>query len=106
MNSNALMLRLEFANKLATDKVVGVKVDLASAERLLTQMGVPKPTPLQVEQTRAMVQAANVPAPTMGAQQNQMMMGAAATTPKESAPVDPTAITVAAMLGSPQFQKR
>jgi hypothetical protein len=83
-----------------------VKVDLSSAERLLTQMGVPRPTPLQVEQTRAMVQAANAPAPTMMAQQNQMMMGAAATAAKESPPVDPAAITVAAMLGSPQFQKR
>ncbi|MEX2272538.1 MAG: DUF1800 family protein [Vicinamibacterales bacterium] len=106
MNSNALLLRLDFANRLAADKVPGIKSNLSSAQTLLTQLGLPKPTPLQIEHTRSMMQAADAAAsPAMGGQQNMMMGGApagAGTKPQ----VDSLAVTVAAMLGSPQFQKR
>ena len=52
-----------------------------------------------------MLQSAGAPAaPAMGG--NQMMMWAAGAAAGASAPIDPAAVTVAAMLGSPQFQKR
>jgi uncharacterized protein (DUF1800 family) len=105
MNSNALLLRLDFANRLATDKVEGVKVNLAAAEAVLGDLGVPRPTPLQIEQTRAMLQAAaSGAAPTMGGQQMMMAGGPAAA--GGAPPIDAAAIVVATMLGSPQFQKR
>ena len=106
MNSNALLLRLDFANALAANRIPGVKSDLAYAQALLTELGLPRPTPQQIESVRAMLEAAAAPAAaTAAAGGNTMMMGAgqtASATPK----VDPAALTVAAMLGSPQFQKR
>ena len=57
MNSNALLVRLEFANDLATKRVPGLGVDLQAAQLLLEQLGLPRPTPEQIEQTRAMMQA-------------------------------------------------
>ncbi len=106
MNSNALLVRFEFASALALNRVPGVKSNLPSAESLLALLGIPKPSPQQIEQTRAMMVAneAKSAATTMGGQ-DQMMAGgpaAASTTP----PITPAALTVAAMLGSPQFQKR
>jgi uncharacterized protein (DUF1800 family) len=105
MNSNALLVRLEFANALATGKVLGVTADLGAAASLLDQLGISRPTAQQIEQHRAMLQAAAAATPGMGGR--SMMMGAgdaqaAATAP----PVDPAAVAVAVMLGSPQFQKR
>jgi uncharacterized protein (DUF1800 family) len=111
MNANALLLRLEFANNLANGRVPGVKANLSSAQSLLTRLGIPKPTPLQIEQTRGMMQAAagNVPAtgvtPTAVTTAPKMMAGGS-TGAGGSAPADTDAIVVAAMLGSPQFQKR
>jgi uncharacterized protein (DUF1800 family) len=106
MNSNALLLRLDFANRLAANKVTGIKVNLPAAERLLTQLGIPKPTPQQIEQTRTMLRsAAAQAAPAMGGQQMMMMAGGPAGA-DANASIDPAAIVVAAMLGSPQFQKR
>jgi uncharacterized protein (DUF1800 family) len=106
MNSNALLVRLDFGNKLAADKIPGIKSNLAAGDRLLTQLGIPKPTPLQIEQTRTMLQAANgqTAAPAMGGQ--QMMMAGGQTTAAQSAPISAAALTIGAMLGSPQFQKR
>lgn len=104
MNSNALLLRLEFANALATNAIRGVTSDLAAAEALLAQMGVPKPTADQIEQHRAMLEAAEASIPAMGG--TQMMMAGTAAGSADRRPIDPTAVTVAAMLGSPQFQKR
>jgi uncharacterized protein (DUF1800 family) len=107
MNSNALLMRLEFANGLATGKLPGVKIDLAAAQAVLEQLGIAKPTPQQVQQTRAMLQTARSKT-AAGPQESMMMMGGggsgsgAAREPE----TDPAAITVAAMLGSPQFQKR
>jgi uncharacterized protein (DUF1800 family) len=109
MNSNALLIRLDFANRLATDKFVGVKSNIASAERLLGQLGIPRPTPAQIAQTQAMVQsaeAASPPSMAVATQQSPMMMGATQGAAAASKPADPVALAVAAMLGSPQFQKR
>ncbi len=107
MNSNALLVRFEFANALALGRIPGVKVDLATAETLLTELGIPRPSPQQIEQTRSMMQA-NLDKNTaqgMGTATMMMAGGAAAgTTPPP--PITPAALSVAAMLGSPQFQKR
>ena len=70
-------------------------------------MGVARPTRAQIENTRTLLQAAaTLPASRMRESESMMMMGggAAAGTPRR--PIDPAAIVVAAMLGSPQFQKR
>jgi uncharacterized protein (DUF1800 family) len=104
MNSNALLLRLEFVNQLATGKVSGFTVDVAAAQKLLQQLGFPKPTPLQLEQTRSMLQATESAA--AGGGRGMMMMGSAQGGESATAPIDPAALAVAAMLGSPQFQKR
>jgi uncharacterized protein (DUF1800 family) len=108
INSNALLVRLDFANRLATGRFPDVKMNLQSAQRLLEQIGVARPTPAQIEQTRAMLQAAAAAdAAAPGAAQASMMMTAGGGTgPSASAPIDATAVAVAAMLGSPQFQKR
>ena len=113
MNSNALLVRLEFANALATGRLRGLnanarieaKVDLQSAQSFLRQLGMPRPTAEQVEQTRAMLQAA--------ADQRGASTGMQSSTMAQrggpggrGAEIDPAAIVVAAMLGSPQFQKR
>ncbi len=107
MNSNALLVRLDFANALAANRIPGIKGDLASAEKLLIQMGVARPTPQQVEQHRAMLEAAAKAASGVEAAQVAMMMGGGQAAGAGAAPtIDPVALTVAAMLGSPQFQKR
>ncbi len=105
MNSNALLLRLDFANTLAMGQFPGVeKADLKSAQALLGRLGLPTPTAEQIEATRAMMQTAEAGG-SMEKQQG-MMMGAGSQAGGRSAEVDPAAIVVAAMLGSPQFQKR
>ena len=111
MNSNALLVRFEFANRLALNRIPGVKVNLASAEALLSQLGIPKPSPQQIEQTRSMMQANEDKntLPAMGGGRGGMMMtggGAPAAGARTPPPITPAALTVAAMLGSPQFQKR
>jgi uncharacterized protein (DUF1800 family) len=108
INSNALLVRLDFANRLATGKFPDVKMNLQSAQRLLEQMGVARPTPAQIEQTRAMLQAAAAAdaSQAAGSQSSMMMAGSSSAGPATAAPIDPTAVAVAAMLGSPQFQKR
>ena len=108
MNSNALLVRFEFANTLALNRLPGVKSNLASAEALLVQLGIPKPTPQQIEHTRSMMEAndAKNAVPGMGGQDQMMMGGTAAGSPAAASSITPAAIAVAAMLGSPQFQKR
>lgn len=107
INSNALLVRLDFANRLATGKYPDIRINLASAQRLLEQMGVSRPTPAQIEQTRAMLQAAAAAdAARPGAAQTSMMMAGGGTVAAAPQGLDATAVAVAAMLGSPQFQKR
>ena len=106
MNSNALLLRLEFANALASNRIPGITSNLASAEKLLSQMGVARPTPQQIAQHRAMLQAAAAPAPGTMSAERMMMAGGQPAASVDAPAVDPVALTVAAMLGSPQFQKR
>ena len=82
-------------------------MNLQSAQRLLEQMGVTRPTQVQIEQTRAMLQAAAAAdAARTGTTQTSMMMGGGSADAAKTAPIDATAVAVAAMLGSPQFQKR
>ncbi len=109
MNSNALLVRLEFANALATGRLPGVKVDLASAHALLDQLGVARPTAQQIQQTRSMLQTSSRANAASGQQASTMMMmagGGGESRVNRGAEVDAAAIAVAAMLGSPQFQKR
>jgi uncharacterized protein (DUF1800 family) len=108
INSNSLLVRLEFANDLAMNRVAGLSVDLAAAQSVLQQMGMPRPTAEQIEQTRAMMQAlANQPGSSTGAMQGPPMMAAgAASDGAKASPVTAEAVIVAAMLGSPQFQTR
>jgi uncharacterized protein (DUF1800 family) len=104
MNSNALLVRLEFANALATGRLPGVKVDLAAGQQLLEQLGLPRPTPQQIQNTRMLMHAA---AKTATARQQESMMMRGTSSPRAAdSEIDPAAIVVAAMLGSPQFQKR
>ena len=102
MNSNALLVRLDFANALAANRIPGVKSDVGSAQRLLEQLGLPRPTPAQIEQTRGMFKTSRV----ASAASMSMMMGSGPASADAEAPIDPAAIVVATMLGSPQFQKR
>jgi uncharacterized protein (DUF1800 family) len=104
MNSNALLVRLDFANALATGRLPGITVNLRAAELLLEQLGLPRPTPDQVEQTRAMLKTAAA----SGAGSGSMvaMMGRSGGSSAPEANFEPAAIVVATMLGSPQFQKR
>jgi uncharacterized protein (DUF1800 family) len=105
MNSNALLLRLDFANRLATGRIRGVTANLAAAQVVLSQMGIPRPTPTQLEQTRAMLQSNTALA--AAAPGGRPAMPASASAGSGSiVPLDPAIVTVAAMLGSPQFQKR
>ena len=107
MNSNALLVRLDFANTLASGRLPGVKVNLAAAQRLLDQLGVARPTPEQIENTRLMLQKSATSTASAAQPDSMMMMGGgAASGRKADGDVDPAAIVVAAMLGSPQFQKR
>ena len=69
------------------------------------------PTPgeirVQIEQTRAMLPAAAAAdAARTTSTQTSMMMAGGSTAAAKTAPIDATAVAVAAMLGSPQFQKR
>ena len=106
MNSNALLARLNFANGLAAGRLTGVKVNLRATQFLLEQLGVPRPSPAQIEQTRDMLQKAASSAGGAMSPQTSTMMAAGAASSTAGAPVDPAALTVAAMLGSPRFQKR
>ena len=106
MNSNALLARLDFANALATGRLQGVKINLRSTQRLLEQLGLPRPTQAQIEQTRAMLQKSASAAGASAGMQSSMTMAPGASGANAPAPVDPAALVVAAMLGSPQFQKR
>jgi uncharacterized protein (DUF1800 family) len=107
MNPNALLVRLDFANRLATGRLPGIKPNLASAEALLTEMGVPRATAFQIEQTRnLMAAAAQAAEGGSGGGGMAMRMGGGATGATGDDQFDPAAIAVAAMLGSPQFQKR
>ena len=105
MNSNALLLRLEFANTLATNRFPGVKPDLTSAQPMLKKLGLPTPTAEQIEQTRVMIQAAEADR-SNARRQGMMMMAAGSQANGSGAEVTTAAITVGAMLGSPRFQKR
>ena len=109
MNSNALLVRLGFANALATGRLPGLKIDLAAAQTLLDQLGLPRPTPQQIQQTRTMIQTAAAAArPAAESQDSMMMMGRGGSAPRvdRRQEFDPATIVVATMLGSPQFQKR
>jgi uncharacterized protein (DUF1800 family) len=107
MNSNALLVRLDFANTLATGRLPGLKINLAAGQRLLDQLGLPRPTPQQIQNTRTLMQAsAKTSTAAMRQQDSMMMMGGAGAPRDRDADIDPAAIVVAAMLGSPQFQKR
>ena len=104
MNSNALLVRLDFANRLAIGSLPRIKPNLAEGQKLLDQLGLARPTPQQTATTRAMLQAAR--AADQGGQMDMMTMGRGGSRDGASAEIDPAAIVVAAMLGSPQFQKR
>jgi hypothetical protein len=105
-------VRFEFANALATNKIAGIKINnLAQAETFLEQrLGVTKPTPQQIEQTRATLQAIedkNAAMLGLAARNDMMMMTGRGAGPAEPKPtINPAAITLAAMLASPHFQKR
>ena len=106
MNANALLVRLEFAHRLATGRLTGIKADVRSAEALLTELGVPRPTASQIEQTRAMMAATAATTAPDSDGGVAMGMGATAGASSDGGTADSAAIVVAAMLGSPQFQKR
>jgi len=106
MNSNALLARLDFANALATGRLEGIKINLRSTQTLLERLGLPRPTPAQIEQTRAMLQKSASASGASPGMQSSTMMAAGSAAGAAAAPIDPAALTVAAMLGSPQFQKR
>jgi uncharacterized protein (DUF1800 family) len=104
MNSNALLVRLDFANRLAIGSLPRIKPNLAEGQKLLDQLGLARPTPQQIATTRTMLQAARTAA--QGNQMDMMTMGRGGSRDDTSNDIDPAAIVVAAMLGSPQFQKR
>jgi len=83
-----------------------VRVNVASAQLLLGQLGLPKPTPAQIEQTRAMMDKTPGPAGPASSNPQQMMMAPGSGAGGTATPVDPVAVVVASMLGSPEFQKR
>jgi len=110
MNSNALLVRLEFANNLAANRYRGVTFNSSTAQAALERFGLPKPTPTQIEQTRKMMRPAFPEGSAAGGMYQMSQMTQMAGGPASGAPpaplLEPAAIAVAAMLGSPQFQKR
>ena len=104
MNSNALLVRLDFANRLAIGSLPRIKPNLAEGQKLLDQLGLARPTPQQIATTRTMLLTARASAD--GAQADMMMTGNRGGPGATTKDIDPAAIVVAAMLGSPQFQKR
>jgi uncharacterized protein (DUF1800 family) len=119
MNTNALLKRLEFANALTSELLFppnnpqpgfGLTVDLPSARTLLEQLGMPVPTPEQIEQVREVIRkameekAAAEQNPSM--RQRQAMAAGGGASGLDVDELDTEALAVATMLGSPQFQKR
>lgn len=108
VNTNALLTRLLFANALANNELPGVDVDLEAAEKLLTQLGMPVPTPEQLSQFHAAIVASRAQQQEqqeMGAQPGMMARRGSAVVEEEEE-FDPRALAIATMLGSPNFQKR
>ncbi len=120
MNTNALLMRLEFANALTSELLFprnnpergfGLTVDLPSARTLLEQLGMRVPTPEQIEQAREvfrqemMEKASAEQSPSMS-QPPAMMTAGGGASGLDVDEFDTEALTVATMLGSPQFQKR
>jgi uncharacterized protein (DUF1800 family) len=122
INTNALMERLKLANGVAAGEVnVGNRgqvrllesVDLDAAEKLLDQLGLPRPTAEQIAGMQEVLKRVaererQQMMEEMMAEEQMMMAGGpeAAAAEEEIEPADPQVLIVATMLGSPGFQKR
>ncbi len=89
INTNTLLRRLNLSIALASQRIPGVRLDLAAASKLFDQMELPVPDPEQIEKTREMIRASAGPRPL-----------------RQRASWEGEIVESAFRLGSPQFQTR
>ena len=104
--------------EVATESLDNMKIDLDAAQRLFQQIGYPEPTPEQMADARELFKAMQTEAVAGGGMAPEMMMTAQQGDPgrrdveaEDRAPVDydsleAKTVSVALVLGSPDFQKR
>jgi uncharacterized protein (DUF1800 family) len=117
VSTQGLFQRLVYAMDVATESIDNMKIDLDAAQELFRQIGFPEPTPEQVAQARELFAAmqsedgeagAGGPPEMMAARGNPNEQG---DDPEDRAPVDydsleAKTVSVALVLGSPDFQQR
>ena len=118
VSTQAIFQRLLFAIDVATESFDNMKIDLDAALELFQQIGFPEPTPQQVADARELFKVMQIEAEDeagdatdaqMAAQRGQP--GQRGDDPEDREPVDYNSleaktISVALVLGSPDFQKR
>ncbi len=117
VSTQGLFQRLLYAMDVATESIDNMKIDLDAAQELFRQIGYPEPTPEQVAQARELFAAmqsedgeagAGGPPGMMAARGNPNEQG---DDPEDRAPVEydsleAKTVSVALVLGSPDFQQR
>jgi uncharacterized protein (DUF1800 family) len=117
VSTNALFQRLVFAMEVATESIDNMKIDLDAAQGLFKQIGYPEPTPEQMADARELFKAMQNEAEEGGGMAPEMMTAEQSNPrgggddPEDRSPVDydsleAKAVSVALVLGSPDFQKR
>ena len=117
VSTNSIFQRFLFAMEVATESIDNMKIDLDAARELFQQMGFPEPTPEQVAQAQELFAAMQSEDDEAGAGGPPGMMAARGNPneqgddPEDRAPVDydsleAKTVSVALVLGSPDFQKR
>ena len=117
VSTNGLFQRLVFAMEVATESLNNMKINLDAAQELFQQIGFPEPTPEQVAAARELFKAMQTEAEADGGMAPGMMTaqqgdpGRRDVEAEDRAPVDydsleAKTVSVALVLGSPDFQKR
>jgi len=117
VSTNSIFQRFLFAMEVATESIDNMKIDLDAAQELFQQMGFPEPTPEQVADARELFKAMQSGDETSGRMAPEMMTAGRpgpaqqGDDPEDRAPVDydsleAKTVSVALVLGSPDFQKR
>jgi uncharacterized protein (DUF1800 family) len=116
VSTQAIFQRLLYAMELATESIDNMKIDLDAAQELFRQIGFPEPTSQQVAQARELFKAMQIEDDPRGRMAAQMAAGQddpgqQEDDPEDRAPVDydsleAKTVSVALVLGSPDFQQR
>jgi len=117
VSTQALFQRLLFAMDVATESIDNLEIDLDAAQRLFRQIGFSEPTSEQIASARELFKAMQGGDETSGRMAPEMMTagqpgpGQQGDDPEDRAPVDydsleAKTVSVALVLGSPDFQQR